>query len=566
VTTREVPVLIVGAGPTGITTSLLLTRLGVDSRIVERRSGPQRAPAAHVVNARTFEICRQAGVDMAAVAAACQPPRDAGATRWVTRLGGEVLGSLPFERQEDEVLAFTPTPLRNLSQHRFEPILLDALRAAGGAPPSYERQWTSAIQDADGVTSRVVGPDGRTEEIRSRYLIAADGAGSPVRKWLGIAQEGPDALQSFVMIHFGADLRGLLGEHPGVLFWITDPDCSGIFVAHDVDREWVFMHAFDPAREDARTYDAARCEGLVRRALARPDVPLEIRTVSTWMMTCQVAERYREGRVLLAGDAAHRFPPTGGLGLNTGVQDAHNLAWKLAAVLRGAAPDSLLDSYETERRPVARYNAEQSLTNAMRLFEVPAALGTSDDPDASRRAYAEVLADPARRRALADAIANQAEHFDMLGLQLGYVYADGALLPDPDDRPGAANPVRELVPTSRPGARLPHGWVVAHGERRSTLDLIALDRLTLLVGPGGAAWRTAARDLETPLPLACVTVGGDDVRDPDGWWSVVAGMPADGALLVRPDQHVAFRARGTVPDRTTALHAALRAALCHARA
>ena len=552
--TFDVPVLIVGAGPTGAMAGLLLQRLGVEARIVERRTSPSQAPAAHAINARTFEICRQAGVDMDAIAAASQSPADAGETHWVTRLGGEILGSLPYERQEDAVLDLTPTPLRNLSQHRFEPILLDALRASGAEEPSWGTRWISATQDADGVTSLVSDASGRTREIRSRWLLGADGAGSPVRKWLGIAQEGPERLQCFVMIHFRADLRPLIGARPGVLFWVNDPACSGVFVAHDLANEWVFMHAYDPDQEPAESYDRARCERIVRAAMTRDDVPLEILTISPWVMTCQVAERYRDGRVFLVGDAAHRFPPTGGLGLNTGVQDAHNLAWKLAAVLDGRAPESLLDTYEAERRPVARYNAEQSLNNALRLLEVPQAFGFGPDPEASRRAYADVLADPARRRAVADAIANQAEHFDMLGLQLGYVYAQGALVPDGVDEAQPPNPVREYVPTSRPGARLPHGWVDVHGARRSTLDLIGLDRPTLIAGPAGDAWLAAARGV-SPAPR-CIRVG-TDFTDHDGWWSRVLGMPADGALLVRPDQHVALRARGTVSQPASLLLAAL---------
>ncbi|MBY0279303.1 FAD-dependent monooxygenase [Candidatus Binatia bacterium] len=554
----DVPVLIVGAGPTGTMLSLLLKRLGVESRVVERRTEPSQAPAAHAINARTFEICRQAGVDMDAIAAASQPPADAGETHWVTRLGGEILGSLPYERQEDAVLAWTPTPLRNLSQHRFEPILLDALRAAGGAEPHWGERWIGASQDASGVTSLVTDVAGRTREIRSRYLLGADGAGSPVRKWLGIAQEGPERLQCFVMIHFRADLRPLIGPRPGVLFWVNDPTCSGVFVAHDLAREWVFMHAFDPDKEAAETYDRTRCERIVRAAMVRDDVPLEILTVSPWVMTCQVAERYRQGRVLLVGDAAHRFPPTGGLGLNTGVQDAHNLAWKLAAVLDGRAPDSLLDTYPSERQPVARYNAEQSLNNALRLLEVPQALGLGADLDDSKRAFAAVLADPERRRAVAAAIADQAEHFDMLGLQLGYVYGEGALVPDGVEEPKPANPVREYRPTSRPGARLPHGWVTVNGTRRSTLDLIGLDRPTVLVGPGADAWLAAANAV-TPRPR-CIRIGYD-VTDADDWWRNVAGMPADGVLLVRPDQHVAYRARGAVADPLAALHDALEAML-----
>jgi 2,4-dichlorophenol 6-monooxygenase len=550
----DVPVLIVGAGPVGLAAGLLLTRQGIASRIVERRAGSQRAPAAHVVNARTFEICRQAGVDMKAIEAAAKNPADAGFTYWVTKLGGEMLGRLPFERQGDEVLAFTPTPLRNLSQHRFEPILLDALQASGAMPPSYGHRWEAAEQDRDGVTSRIREQEtGRAYEVRSRYLLAADGAGSPVRKWLGIAQLGPERLQSFVMIHFAANLRALVGDHPGVLYWICDPQCSGTFVAHDIDREWVFMQAWDPERESADSYDSARCEALVRRALARPEVPLTIRTISPWMMTCQVADRYRDGRVFLVGDSAHRFPPTGGLGLNTGVQDAHNLIWKLAAVEAGWAPAALLDTYETERRPVAQYNADQSLQNAMRLLEVPHALGYSHDLEASKVRFAETLSDAARRREVAAAIENQAEHFDMLGLQLGFAYETGAVVNDGSDKPSAANPVRDFIPTSRPGARLPHGWVERDGRRISTLDLISLEGFTSLVGPDGSQWIEAART--AGVPIRCVQVGRD-VNDPADWWKSVAALEPDGVLLVRPDQHVAFRSRGAVADHRAALQGA----------
>ncbi len=556
--TIETDVLVVGAGPTGLTMALLLSRLGLRAHLVERRPTAQRAPAAHVINARTFEIWRQAGVDMDAVFALTKDPRDAGAVHWVTRLGGEVLGSLPYERQGDDVLAYTPTPLRNLAQHRLEPLLARELAAGTGTAVHYSHRWESSTQQADHVVSTLRDLEAeRPYAVRSRYVVGADGAGSPVRKSLGIACVGPDRVQAFVMIHFEANLRALVRDDPGVIFWVSDPACSGTFVAHDLDREWVFMHAWDPDREDAADYDEQRCLALVRAAMveAGADAPIRIRTVSPWVMTSQVADRYRDGRIFLAGDAAHRFPPTGGMGLNTGVQDAHNLAWKISAVERGWAGEALLDTYEGERRPIAEYNANQSLTNAMRMLEVVQALGANDAPGVASANFERMLASADRRREVAGAIANQAEHFDMFGLQLGFAYEGPAIVPDGTPKPVPANPVREFVPSARPGSRLPHGWITRDGARASTLDLVRGDEVVLLAAPE-AGWREAAAAAAIPVRVVEWT---RDVDDPGDWWRRIAGLGDGGALLVRPDQHVAARFAVRPADPAAALAGALAA-------
>lgn len=536
----EVPVLIVGGGPVGASMSILLAQQGVANLVVERRASVQPAPAAHVVNARTFEVLRAAGVDMAAIAAACKPPSDAGRVRWVMTLTGEELGSLAFERQGDDMLAITPTPLRNLSQHRLEPILVDHLLKQTKASLRFGHEWEAAEQDEGGVTSRVRDAAGRCFEVRSRWLLAADGAGSRVRKSLGIELVGPPRLASFLMIHFEANLRPLVADRPAVLYFVSNPTARGVFIAHDLDSTWVFMHQWDPERDSAEEYDEERCAGIVRRALGTSAGAFTIRTLSTWHMSVQVAERYREGRCLLLGDAAHRFPPTGGLGLNTGVQDAHNLAWKLAAVEAGWAPLALLDSFERERRPIAQTNADVSARNAARLLEVMLALGPAGDGD---------------RGAVRAAIANQGEHFDMLGLQLGFQYESGALVPDGTARPAVANPVREFVPCGRPGARAPHAWTLRDGRRVSTLDLLPPDRFTLIAGRAGAAWIEAVDAIATP-PLHHLAIGRD-VADPDGAWSAQLGIESDGALLVRPDQHVAWRSARAVADPAATLRSAL---------
>ena len=263
-TAETVDVLVVGAGPTGLTAAHLCRQVGLSAIVVERREGPQRSPAAHAVNARTFEIWRQAGVDMGPVLDACLPPAEAGSVNWVTLLGGEPIGTLPYERQGDEMLAVTPTPLRNLSQHRLEPLLLD-----DGLSVRYSHTWVAAEQDDGGVTARIEGQDG-TYTVRAAHVLAADGAASGVRRSLGIELIGPRTIQSFVMVHLAADFRPLLGDTPGVLHFVVDPASGGTFVSHGADREWVYMHVWDGEEE----ITAERAADLVRAAMARP-VPFE---------------------------------------------------------------------------------------------------------------------------------------------------------------------------------------------------------------------------------------------------------------------------------------------------
>jgi len=546
----EIPVLIVGAGPVGLTGALLLSRLGLAARIVDRRETPLRAPAAHVVNARTFEICRALGVDMKALEEFASNPSDAGHTIWVTTLAGEEIGRLPFERQEDEVKRYTPTPLRNLAQHRFEKVLRDTLPKFGAAEVQYGHEWESAEQDDEGVTSRI--RDLATDEVyevRSRYLIACAGAGSRVRKSTGIEMIGPQNLQNFLMIHFAANLRELMKDRLGVLYWTTDPTTGATFVAHDIDREWVYMLPFDPEHEQITDYPEERCEALVKAGIGSDAYPVKIETISTWAMSAQIAERYRDDRIFLAGDAAHRFPPTGGLGLNGGVQDIHGLVWRIAAVEGGWASPALLDSYEVERRPVAQKNADNSLHNAMRLIEVEQALGFAEERTQER--MNATLADPEGRARVEAAIANQGEHFDTLGLQLGFRYDAGAIVSDGTEPPEIDNPVREFKPSGCPGGRMPHAWIDRDGKRGSTLDLLALDAFTLITTDQSDGWEAAVASIQG-IPVCYVAIDHASLED-EADWQAVSGIDRTGALLVRPDQHVAWRSASFPVDASSAL-------------
>jgi 2-polyprenyl-6-methoxyphenol hydroxylase-like FAD-dependent oxidoreductase len=502
-TKSDIDVLIVGAGPVGISAAMLLHKMGHSVRIIDRREGPQRAPAAHVINARTFEVWRQIGINVDHLRSIAQEPQVAGQVHWVTKLGGEVLGSLPYERQGDEMLDFTPTPLRNLAQHVLEPLLVDELSAMG-VNIEYSTQWLSMVQEHETVASTMF-HNGTDEVIVAKYVLGCDGASSAVRQASGIAMEGPDNLQSFAMIHFTADLSSLTRNCPGVLYWLCDQGAGGTLISHG-DNEWVYMHPADANHVISQSVE--ELEVMIRSVLADTPVDIKVLKTSSWTMTSQIANRYREGRVFLVGDAAHRFPPSGGMGLNSGVQDAHNLAWKLHAVLTDQSTDPLLDTYEPERRPVAQRNAQASLENAFKMFEVFEALGKPN------------------QEGLIEAINNQQTHFDMFGLQMGYRYElEGTTTPL---APLSDDIIRNYTPSSEPGSRLPHGWLIRDGKTISSLDLIDLTQATVIVGPSAH------------VSYNCLQVGRD-FEDPNAWWSKVLGLSSDACLTVRPDQHVASR-------------------------
>ena len=521
----EVPYLIVGAGPTGMTLARLLAHRGRQCLVVERRNGTQPNPSAHAVNARTLEIFRQAGFDMDALQAIAQSPSDAGHVNFVTRLNGRLIGRLPYERQDDACRDLTPTPLRNISQHRLEPLMAEELGRIPNVELRYGLEWVSAAHDADGVTSvlREVAT-GDEIEVRSNYLFAADGAGSRIRKSLGIEMVGPATLQDFVTIHFRANLRRYVADRPGVLHFVMDPEVSGTFIAHDIDRESVFMQSYKPSAQSLDDYTPERCTTLLRNAIGDPAADVQFVGVGAWHMTAQVAERAQVGRVFLVGDAAHRFPPTGGMGLNTGVADAHNLAWKIGAVDDGWAAPELLATYQTERLPVAQMNCQQSTTNAFKMVLLAGALGLR--PGASSADLEAALDDPSRSDDIAAAVQAQAPHFNMLGLQLGYSYAEQAV----DDDPGT------FTPTGAVGERLPHVWLA---DGWSVLDLVEPTGLTLVSCGAHEEWAAALAGQPLSAPVRHERIDGTSPTITA--WRAACGLGVNAALLVRPDQHIAWR-------------------------
>lgn len=528
--TSPAQVLIVGAGPVGQLAALLLSCHGIRSVLIDKRMTTLSAPKAHAVNARTLEICDSIGVSAQRLRELGINANEGGEVRFVGTLTGTEFGCLPYERQDDGALEFTPFPLSNIPQPVFEEELVAHLR--GNSLVDFQRgvECTALRQADDGVDATFTLLANGAEETRSfKYVIAADGAASGIRDSLDIEMEGPEALANYLMIHFSADLRPLTEGRRGVLYFLFEPGVSGTFIAYDHAKTWVFMHPWNPATENREDYDDQRCLALIEHAVGHSLPETTIENVSPWTMTAQVAKQYRKGRIFLVGDAAHRIPPAGGLGINSGAGDVQNLTWKLAAVLRGEAGAALLDTYEVERQPVARNNNEQSLKNALKLFDLVTVLH-GREPDKTAQRYAAVAANPAAYPELAEAVAAQIPHFDSFDLQLGYRY-QGSAIHEPAPLPGITD-VSDYRPSWDAGAHFPHRWVQTNGDIVALQSLLSASRFTVLCGP-------AAIQLRSDNKIDKLRFGTDFEDRED--WSTLTQLPDEGAVLVRPDGHIAAR-------------------------
>jgi 2-polyprenyl-6-methoxyphenol hydroxylase-like FAD-dependent oxidoreductase len=534
--THDVPVLIVGGGPVGLTASILLSRFGVLSRLVERHSSTSVHPKARGINARTMEIYRQCGVEQAI--------RDAGLPRervrfiiWARTLAGEELERRVPWRSGPQSEAVSPVPNCLCAQDDLEPVLRAAAERLAPAEVRFGTELTGFEQDAGGVTATLIDRTaGVKTYVRAQYLIAADGAQSHIRRTLGIPMVGHDAVYESVNILLRADLTPWTSHRPAALYFIEHPRIKATFLTINGADRWGFLAnslaAYGLAAAD---FTLERSTELIRLAAGVPDLPVQILGIAPWTAAAHVAARYSAGRIFLAGDAAHEMPPTGGFGLNTGVQDVHNLAWKLAAVLQGWAAPSLLETYDAERRPIGQTITEQSLANSISMGRL------------ADRTPGYTFARP--------------EFLNEQGMIFGASYLSAAVIPDGTPPPALANPVTDYAPSARPGSRAPHVSLARDGARLSTVDLFGR-RFVLLAGQRGARWCETARRVAdaSRLPLDTFLVGdGGGLGDPDATWLATYGIDDDGAVLVRPDGHVAWRSR----SRHTESPATLVAALTH---
>ena len=432
-----------------------------------------------------------------------------------------------------------------VTQDMIEPVLVDVARENGG-DVLFNTECLGTEQNEDSITAILKDrASGATWTVRSDYLIAADGAGSPIRTRLNVPITGRGAMGHLLNILFHADLKSFVNQREFSICLIERPEVTGVFTSINNSDRWVFHLSYDPSKgEKASDYSPEKCKELLRIALGMPEIEIDIKSILPWEPSVRIAERLQHGRIFLAGDAAHQMPPWGGQGANSGIADVFNLSWKLAAVTNGHANDALLETYDVERVPVGRAAAEASASGS------------------DARGFMS------KKNKLAFAIGM----FRKIPLVSGhgYRYASKAICEENTFPLGGLTWKPWTVPSllqsidGRPGSRVPHLWVEHQGKRISTLDLCGKS-FVLLAGADGASWLEAAKKVSSTLDvsIAAYCAGPDsDLVAARNELESAACITPQGAILVRPDDFVVYRQRRQPSDCQAELERAMKQALC----
>lgn len=584
-TVIDVPVLVAGGGCAGLSASMMLSKLGIEALLVSALPTTSTLPKAHVLGQRTMEIFTELGIAEAIYARAAPMDNQVHTGFYAGVAGprpefGREIGKLEIWGAGDrdpEYIDASPCPTANLFQVRLEPILKGHAEALAPGRVRFNHELLALDQDDAGVTSTIRDKTtGEQYQVRSQFLLAADG-GRTINRLLGVTMEGPRNIVNMVSVHMTADLSSVLHDDSVLLRWLVNPEFGGSFGGclcpagpdHWGTRseEWLLHIAYPP--DDPDTGDTGKVLDRMRALLGMPDFSPSVHAISVWSLEGILADRFRVGRAFLLGDAAHRHPPTGGLGLNSAVHDAQNLSWKLAHVLHGRAGEALLDTYEAERRPVTEINVTNSVNSAALRFQMDIALGVSpQNSPAQNWAELSILWDTShpdhaqRRAAFNKAFAAQSIEFRHHGLEFGYTYDSAAVIGDGSPAPTPVDAIRVYEPSTRPGHPLPHAFVTDGQNTFALQNLTYTGKFVLIAGEDGQPWVHAARAVarRTGLAVEAVTVGieGADLFDMRFAWLRKREITRSGAVLVRPDRFIAFRSLEAVDDPEAVLHAALK--------
>ncbi|MCB0547206.1 MAG: FAD-dependent monooxygenase [Phaeodactylibacter sp.] len=580
---RSTDVLIIGGGPVGMVSGIYLDKLGISSIIVERQFELSQHPKAHELSARSIEILCQLGFTLEELRKEASRYEDASRILFCHTINA-VIGEIDLQEGGNDEKYKThlaaPEPYLNLSQTELEKIMRQKLSACPGCHLLIGHQWESMSEISAGMESKILDRRGNnTFTISSKYVICADGAGSPSRKALGITMAGDEKLDDFISVYFESNLRDFV-KRPAKLYWILNPEAPGTIIAHHIEKRWVYHFPIYTPHEKKEQFTKEMLKRRLLMALGEENIPLDIKSISFWRMACQAASAFRKGRCFLVGDAAHRFPPTGGLGMNSGIGDVQNLCWKLAMVINGVASERLLDSYEAERRPVIELNSRESLRNYRKIWDVPRAMGLNPDllplqakvvnsyifklfPKAwtnglLRRIYrtlskkvAAIPAKPVLHEKVKQGIKEQTEHFDRIGLDLGYTYDNGAIIYHEKKSP-PQHTVSAYFPSIEPGARFPHFWVYEKDTRTSSHEWLHPGRFTLLCNEEGEKWWSANKSRLDPgiqKAIQARNIGKLLQNQPDTAreraFYDISSVPL---LLIRPDGQVAWQPESLQAD------------------
>lgn len=525
------PVLILGAGPVGLGAALELARCNIPSILIERNDRTSWHPKTRNFNTRTMEIARGWGREIYDELRLLDLPEEwKSPIRFLTTVNGTETGNIESKGFKGAGPLLSPVNSVLSSQDMIEPVMLREVLRSKMVDVRFNYELVEFISghenDAEEVIVKV--KNKITDEVSilsGPAMIAADGVSSYMRRFLNMPLEGTLKIKHFINCYFKADIEQFAGKRPGILHFVANDQVDGVFQPLDAQGRWLCQIMVPEEQWSTEFFTHEHCINWIRAGVGVADLPIEVVSVGKWQMNAAVCRELQSGRVMLMGDAAHMFPPTGGLGVNTGLQGMHNCIWKLALFLKGKAGRALLDTYTIERKPVSHWVAEQSFHNVRQVHLIGQ--------------ISKGLAEPTL--SIDEVVRETRRYGNQLGLELGSTYVSSAVIPDGIALPEVSDPYTDYVPNACPGQRAPHVWLRKNDDTLSTLDLFGPE-FTLITGKDGSDWKDVAQSISNQFGLDIKSHSiGQEYEDFEDTFLQRYGIESDGAVLVRPDGWVAWR-------------------------